>query len=640
MSDKGIISNMLPITMAAMLSIGFVSCSEIDDISYQPHLPINESHSFEGYDFLSVDAEEEWTWMTDRKALKEVAYPIPHNEHPSHKKMEIYGDYVVEKKGKLKYVKHPLISNYQYPAIIKSVDIPTAYIDIVKAAKAYREDRYDIQDDPEAEHLEWLLGLRKDYDNKLFKSKETGNPIADVFQSEMGEFVNSMLSPSISNWLEQISNDGDLSREDCKFLYTIERHDETSFDYIYLDQEGKSSYTIRKTYECNYDISDLNISNASSFTNLYEAVKNSVKYTLVDCPTSISIDLYPKGDESLLDDNYQVEEAIFKYKFNDTYNYPDGFIGFKKDICQILLDTLTQHYEEEYDQEEAYIYKSRLMSELESVALRPSLYGESLDSLYKSSLVYDKETGEVSLGEKRILDGEYDVCNVIDNVPNHLREDIYVPSLLINMAVSGNQITDLQITDPKRAHWNNEVIFMYLGNKTYYEMNKDMLKEAIRQRIKLKPKKEGIISFISFPLNTIYFPTSVERYLELLQDSVNVCVKELEASLKEEGEDLYYLDTKDRANVYHISGLRVLPKYPGYDSFQKGIIEHVRKQVPALRNGGGVTVYFEVNHYGKVCRVSSNAENEELDKQIKAAFETLPLLKPAGVRCRAHVIFE
>ena len=104
MSDKGIISNMLPITMAAMLSIGFVSCSEIDDISYQPHLPINESHSFEGYDFLSVDAEEEWTWMTDRKALKEVAYPIPHNEHPSHKKMEIYGDYVVEKKGKLKYV--------------------------------------------------------------------------------------------------------------------------------------------------------------------------------------------------------------------------------------------------------------------------------------------------------------------------------------------------------------------------------------------------------------------------------------------------------------------------------------------------------------------------------------------------------
>ena len=638
MSKKDFQMHMQNILLSAMLSLGLISCNELADIPYQPHMPINESHSFEGYDFFSIDAEKEWTWMTDRKALKEVAYPIPHNEHPSHKKMEVYGDYVVEKKGKLKYVKHPLISDYQYPDLLTSIAIPTAYIDVVKAAKAYREDRYDIQDDPDAEHLEWMLGLRKDYDNKLFKFKKTGNPIVDVFQSEMGEFVNSMLSPSISNWIEQISNDGDLSREDCKFLYAIERHDETSFDYIYLDQEGKSSYTVRKSYECDLDMSDLNINNIGSIANIYDAVKNSVKYKLVDCPTSISIDLYPEGDESLLGDDYQVEEAIFKYKFNDTYNYPDGFNGFKKDICQILLDTLNQHYEENYDQEEAYIYKYNLMCALEDVALKSSLYGKSLDSLYKCPLVYDTETGEVSLGEKMIVHGEYNdvVLNVICQVPNHLRGYIDVGSSRINMAMIGSQITYLKIP--------NYAINMHLSNETYYNMSDACFKDAICQRIKLMPKKEGIISFMSFPLDVAPVATSAERYLELLQDSVRVCVKELEVSLKEErGEDLYYLD---RSRACYLSELDVLPKYPGRsDFFVNGIIEHVRKKIPAL-NGKRGFVSIQIDKFGRVCNVDASLiYDDNLRRQIWEAFQTLPKLKPGEkdgepVKCSTNVTFE
>ena len=513
---------MLPITMATMLSLGFVSCSEIDDISYQPHMPINESHSFEGYDFLSVDAEKEWTWMTDRKILKEVAYPIPHNEHPSHKKLEVYGDYVVEKKGKLIYVKHPLISNYQYPDLLTSIVIPTAYIDIVKAAKAYQEDKYDIQDDPDAEHLEWMLGLRKNYDNKLFKSKKTGNLIADVFQGELGEFVNSMASPSISNWLEQISNDGDLSREDCKFLYAIERHDETSFDYIYIDQDGKSSYIVRKSYECDYDLSDLNVNNARSLTNLYDAVKNSIKYKLVDCPTSISIDLYPKGDESLLDDNYQPDEAIFKYKFHNTYNYPDGFTGFKKNIRQVLLDSLIQHYEEKCKQYMLLYgydlvlhghyglssYHDKVINNRESL---------NMDSLYNIPILYNSETGEASFGDSTW------------EIPSLFKENNTILALNIYLSVNGETIVDVQIEegDEKPISLAPDVIEYHgikIENKT--------LEDAIRKGIQLMPQKEGTISFMSFPLFIEVTSTYVDRYLQCFQDSVKVSIKEWEERVK------------------------------------------------------------------------------------------------------------
>lgn len=531
MSKKDFQMHMQNILLSAMLSLGLISCSELDDIPYQPHMPINESHSFEGYDFFSIDAEKEWTWMTDRKALKEVAYPIPHNEHPSHKKMDIYGDYVVEKKGKLKYVKHPLISNYQYPAIIKSVDIPTAYIDIVKTAKAYWDNRYNIQDDPNAEQLEWMLGLRKEYKNKLVKSQKTGNPLVDDFQNELGNFVNSLLNPSISNWIEQISNDGDLSREDCKFLYAIERHDETSFDYIYLNHEGKSSYTVRKFYKWDYEKDGIN--DAASFTNLYEAIKNSIRYQLVETSTRVSIDLYPEGDESLLSDNYQVEEAIFKYKFNDTYNYPDGFTGFEKNIRQVLLNSFIKQYENACEQFlNSDNYKIELFNALDGCFGYPIRHYSGdvesfIDSIYKKPIINNPETGKVGLG---LLGGQ---CGglIEGMVPDRLKDDNQILCLNIYMTVNGEQIKDVWIEVDESLGYGPDGI-LYRGN--VIEIN--TLGEAIRKGITLMPKKEGIISIMSFPVYLEVASSYVDNYIEWLQNSVRVYLKEMEKAIKKAGE--------------------------------------------------------------------------------------------------------
>lgn len=562
--------------------------------------------------------------MTDGKALKEIAYPNSHYEHPSHKNLEVYGGYVIRKNGVLKYVRHPLIDNYQHPSLLQSIEIPTSYIDIVKAAKAYRENRYDIKDDPDAEHLEWMLGLRKDYENKLVKSKKTGNPIVDVFQSELGDFVNSMSSPSISNWLEQISRDGDFSREEYKYLYSIQRHDDTSFDYIYLDQDGKSSYTVRKSCEWDYDISEIN--NFGSLTKLYDAVKNSIKYQLVETSVPVSIELYPKDDDNLIE-----EEAIFAYKFNNTYSYPGGWTGFKKSICQILQDSIIQHYNEKYGQDENYIHNQWLKNSLEGIAIQSSLYGNSLDSLYKSPIAYNPETGEVSLGEF-----------VIDNAPDHLRNNLDLPALHINIAVRDDNITDLKITGPYSTQWN--VVYVDLGSNLGFELNVEMLNNAIKQRIKLIPKKKGIISFMNFPVIAESYSTSVEHYLELLQDSINVYIKELEEELKEEGEDLYYLD---RSRYYSLSELDEMPIYPGRnDFFKNGIIEYVRELVPVLHEKRGGYVEFQIDKYGKVCHVDAGLVYDEvLRKQIRNAFNTLPKLKPGEkngvpVKCITNITFE
>lgn len=507
--------------LIAAQSLFFMSCHDTGDIPYQPHLPISESLPFEGYKFLSVDVSDEWTWITDEDNLKEISYPVSHEEHPSYKNMEVYGTLIVEKKGDLKFVRHPLIDSYQYPSLLQSIEIPTSYIDIVKAVKAYRENRYDIKDDPDAEYLEWMLGLRKD----LGKSKRKGNPIVDVFQSEMDDFVNSVLCLSISNWLEQISRDEVSSQEECKYLYCIRRHDETSFDYIYLDSDGKSSYTIRESYEWDFDMNDIN--NVGSLAKLYDAVKHTKRYKLVDNPEPIAIDLNIKKDTVFHDGN-EKEEAILAYKFNKTYTNPDGWVGFKKSIYKIIHEMLIQHYEES-----CMDYLSKYMGiqssdkfydgiHLFDFALDQEIKWRShfdldLDSLYQTPLSYNSETGEL-----RIL-GEYGM------LPELFKGDVRPLSMKVYISVNGEQISGIQIDEADNGGTGlGPAVIRYHG----IEIENKTLENAIKKKIKLSPTKKGIISFLTFPIRMGVSSSYVDQYLETLQNSARISIKELQKSMK------------------------------------------------------------------------------------------------------------